>query len=222
MRLFLSGGSMEPFILDKMFVDAIDKTKPLLYIPIAMDPKEHSAEECFVWMKNYFSKFNFSNIVMTTDLRKISEKDLDKFGGVYIGGGNTPFLLKELKDSGFYEHLKTLIEKDVPLAGGSAGAIIFAKTIVPSLSTDENGVKLKIFDSLDKLQGWDLDAHYEISMDADIRRYMKEYNLKKVIALPERCGLFVEGKKMKIIGELSAWIFDSKGKKEIRNGEELK
>lgn len=222
MRLFLSGGSMEPFILDKMFVDAIDKTKPLLYIPIAMDPKEHSAEECFLWMKNYFSKFNFSNIVMVTDLKKITKKDLDKFGGVYIGGGNTPFLLKELKESGFYEHLKNLIKKDIPLAGGSAGAIIFAKTIVPSLSTDENWVKLKNFDSLDKLLGWDLDAHYEISMDSDIRRYMKEYNLQKVIALPERCGLLVQGKKMRVIGELSAWVFDSNGKREVKNGEELK
>lgn len=222
MRLFLSGGSMEPFILDKMFMDAIDKSKPLLYIPIAMPPEEHSAEECFVWIKNYFSKFNFSNIMMVTDLKKISEKDLDKFGGVYIGGGNTPYLLKELKESGFYEHLKTLIKKDVPLAGGSAGAIIFAKTIVPSLSTDENKVKLKNFDSLDKLRGWDLDAHYVVSMDEEIRGYMEEYNLQKVIALPERCGLFVDGNKMKVIGELSAWAFDSKGKREVKNGEELK
>lgn len=213
---------MEPFILDKMFADAIDKTKPLLYIPIAMPQEEHTFEECFVWMKNYFSKFNLRNIVMATDLRKISERDLDKFGGVYIGGGNTPYLLKELKESVFYEHLKTLIKKNVPLAGGSAGAIIFAKTIVPSLSTDENKVRLKDFNSLDKLQGWDLDAHYEISMDADIKGYMKEYNLKKVIALPERCGLFVEDKKMKIVGEISAWIFDSRGKREIKNGEELR
>src|SRR3989344_1137503 len=102
MKLFLSGGSKEAFILDKKFIESINK---------------------------YFSEFNFSNIEMITNLKEIKKEDLNKFGSVYIGGGNTPYLLKELKETGFYEHLKYLIERNIPIAGGSAGAIIFAKQV---------------------------------------------------------------------------------------------
>jgi dipeptidase E len=222
MKLFLSGGSKRAFVLDKKFMEVVNKSKPMLYIPIAMDPKRHPYSECFKWIKRYFSEFNFSNIKMITDLKEIKKSDLDKFGSVYIGGGNTPYLLKELKESGFYENLKYLINKDIPIAGGSAGAIIFAKTIIPSLSADENKVGLKDFSSLNKIQTYDLDAHYESSMDKEIRRYMKEYKIKKVIALPEYCGIYVNNKKMTIFGEFSAWIFNSRGKIEVKSGEEFK
>ena len=222
MKLFLSGGGSEPFILDKKFMQIIDKSKPMLYIPIAMNLQEHSYSECFEWIKNYFSGFKFSNIEMITDLKSILRKDLDRFGSVYVGGGNTPHLLKELKESGFYKHLEYLADKDIPLAGGSAGAIIFARTIIPSLSADENKVGLTDFSSLNKLQGYDLDAHYEPSMDSEINRYMKEYKIKKVIALPERCGVYVDNKTMKVFGDESAFIFDSKGKTEVKNGKEFK
>lgn len=221
MKLFLSGGSKRAFVLDKKFMEIIDKSKPMLYIPIAMDPKRHPYSECFEWIKKYFSEFNFDNIKMITNLRSIKKSYLDRFGSVYIGGGNTPYLLKELKESGFYEHLKYLIDKDIPIAGGSAGAIIFAKTIIPSLSADENKVGLKDFSALNKLQGYDLDAHYESSMDNEIRRYMQKNNLKRVIALPEYCGIYVNNKKRTILGEHSAFIFDSNGKREVKNGEML-
>jgi dipeptidase E len=222
MKLFLSGGSKRAFVLDKKFMEMVDKSKLMLYIPIAINTKKHAYSECFEWIKKYFSEFNFSNIKMITNLKGIKKSDLNKFGSVYIGGGNTPYLLKELKESGFYEHLKYLIDKDIPLAGGSAGAIIFGNTIIPSLIADENKVGLKDFNALNKIQGYDLDAHYESSMDKEIRRYMKEHNLKKVIALPEYCGIYVHNKKMTILGEHSAFIFDSRGKREIKNGKMLK
>lgn len=222
MKLFLSGGSKRAFSLDKKFMEIVDKSKPMLYIPIAMDPKKHPYSECFEWIKRYFSEFNFSNIKMITNLKKIKRIDLDRFGSVYIGGGNTPYLLKELKESEFYEHLKYLIEKDIPLAGGSAGAIIFAKTIIPSLSDDENKVGLKDFSALNELQNYDLWAHYEPSIDNEVLKYIKKYNLKKIIALPEYCGVYANDREMQIIGEHSAWIFDSKGKREIKNGEMFK
>jgi len=222
MKLFLSGGSGEPFNLDKKFIESIDKSKKMLYIPIAIDTKQHPYPECLKWIKGYFSGFNFDNIEMITNLRKVSRQDLDKFGSVYIGGGNTPYLLKELKESGFYEHLKYLMEKDIPLGGGSAGAIIFAKTIIPCLSADENNVGLKEFDALNKIHNYELWAHYEPSMDKLINDFMNKYNLNKIIALPENCGIFINNEEMKIIGERSAFVFDSKGKREVKNGEEFR
>ena len=193
----------------------------MLYIPIAIDQRRHPYPECFEWIKRYFSGLKFNNIEMATNLRDVSQKSLDRFGSVYIGGGNTPYLLKELRESGFYEHLEYLIKKDIPLAGGSAGAIIFARTIIPSLSADENKVGLRNFNSLNKLQGYDMWCHYEPSMDKVIKEYMSKHNLKKIIALPESCGIYVDNKRMTILGDHPAQIFSSKGKREISAGEVL-
>ena len=222
MRLFLSGGGSKAFGLDKKFVEVIDKSKPMLYIPIAIDAQKHPYPECLEWIRRYFSEFKFSNIEMMTNLRDVSQKSLEKFGSVYIGGGNTPYLLKELKESGFYEHLNYLIKRDIPVAGGSAGAMILAKTIIPSLSADENMVGLKNFDALNKLQEYDVWCHYEPKMDKEINEYARKYALKKVIALPESCGIYVENKKMTIFGKPSAWIFSSDGKREVKTGEEFR
>lgn len=222
MKLFLSGGSQRAFNLDKEFFEMIDKSKPMLYIPVAINSKKHPYPECLAWIKRYFSEFSFDKIEMVTDLRKIKKSDLDKFGSVYVGGGNTPHLLKELKGSGFYEHLKYFMKKNVPIAGGSAGAIIFAKTIIPSLSIDENKVRLKDFNALNKLDNYELWAHYNSSLDNVIKEFMEKHNLKKIIALPEYCGVYANDKSMKIVGESSAWIFDSNSKREVKNGEEFK
>ena len=222
MRLFLSGGGSEPFNLDEKFIDSLDKTKPLMYIPIAMDPLRHPYSECLAWIKKYFSKEGFDNIIMITDLAKVSERDLEKFGGVYIGGGNTPFLLHEIKRTDFHKKLNSLIRRNVPIAGGSAGAIIFARTIIPSLSMDENKIGLKDFNAMNKLKKYDLWVHYDDSFDEKIKEHMKKYKLKKVIALPERCGIYVEDDKITVTGEKSAFNFDSGGKREIKNGELVK
>ena len=221
MKLFLSGGGKKAFNLDKEFFKEISKKKPMLYIPIAIDTKRHPYPECLNWIKNYFSEFNFEEIEMITDLRKFKKEDLDKYGSVYIGGGNTPYLLKELKESGFYEHLKYFMEKDIPIAGGSAGAIIFARTIIPSLSADENKVRLKDFSALNKLNDYELWAHYEPSIDKEILEYMKKHNLKKIIALPEYCGVYVNNNEMQILGENSAWVFDENGKREIKANQKI-
>ena len=222
MKLFLSGGGSEAFDLDKQFLKEIDKTKPILYIPIAMDPKRHPYSECLEWIKRYLGAFGFDNIEMATDLKSISKKDLEKFGGIYIGGGDTSILLKAIKESGFYEHLKYLVANDLPIAGGSAGAIIFAKTILPAIEAEGNPAKLEDLTGFNVLKDFELDAHYEPEMDSGIKAYMDKHKMEKVVALPEKCGLYVTDKEMKVMGEHSAWVFDEHGKKEIGIGENIK
>jgi len=221
MKLFLSGGGSEPYILDEKFMENVDKSKPMLYIPIAIDQKKHPFPECYKRIKKYFSEFNLKNIEMATDLRNLSRKDLDKFGSVYIGGGNTPYLLKELRESEFIKYLQSLMKKDIPLAGGSAGAIIFAKSIIPALSVDENKVGIKDFSALNKINGYELWCHYEPSMDKEIRDYIKKYNLNKILALPEQTGIFADDKIITVYGEKSAFVFDEIEKIEIKSGEKL-
>ena len=60
-----------------------------------------------------------------TDLRKI----LEGFNVVYVQGGNTFYLLKSIKESGFNTIIKELIENGVVYIGVSAGSIIAGPTI---------------------------------------------------------------------------------------------
>ena len=217
MKLFLSGGGSgeDSIELDKLFVSMLDKSKPLLYIPIAIDTKKHPYPDCLKWLKSTFEPLGIKRFEMWTEreLTSFDKKDLEKFSGVYIGGGNTFKLLKNLRDFNFLDSLKNLAKKDIPIYGGSAGAIILTRTVIPALSADLNEVEIKEFDALNLVKNYDIFAHYEKSQDKTILEYMKKYDLKKVIGIPENCGLFVTNDKIQVIGAGSAFIFQKEKKK---------
>lgn len=212
MKLYLSGGGSgeDSAEINRMFAKSIVKNKSLLYIPIAIDTNRHPYPSCLEYIQAEFKPFNITNITMLTDLSKITREEIEKIGGVYIGGGNTPKLLKEMKDNNFLTHLEYLAKKNIPLAGGSAGAIIFAKTIIPSLSADPNDVQLNDFSALNMLRGYDLWCHYNSSMDKEIKEYQEKYKIKKIIALPENCSIFVDDEKIRIVGKGDATLFTNK------------
>lgn len=217
MKLFLSGGGSgdDSIELDKLFVSMLDKSKPLLYIPIAIDVKKHPYPDCLKWLKSTFELLGIKKFEMWTEkeLKELSERDLQRFSGVYIGGGNTFKLLKNLRDFCFLDSLKELARKDIPIYGGSAGALILTRTIIPALSADPNKVRLKEFGALNLVNNYDIFVHYEKNQDKTILEYIKKYDLKKVIGIPENCGLFVTNDKIKVIGPGSAFIFQKEKKK---------
>ena len=208
-RLILSGGGSgeQTREIDETFAKMLDKSKPLLYIPIAMDENIHPYAECLDWLKLTFDKFGVNKYEMWVekDLQKFKKINIKDFGGVYIGGGNTPYLLKTLKESPAWVFLKNAIGK-IPIYGGSAGAIIFAKTIIPSLCEDENEVGLKNFFAMNKLGDYELWCHYSKNEEKWIKQFTERYNLKKMILLPEETGLIVSLRTAEIIGKKGAFL----------------
>lgn len=224
MKLFLSGGGSgeQSELLDKAFADSLDKKKPLLYIPIAINNKKHPYPECLNWLKSTFDKLGVTNYVMwdEKDLYLSQKERVTNFSGIYIGGGNTPYLIKTLKDTGCWKFIKEAT-LNIPIYGGSAGAIIFAKTINPCLIEDEKFVGLKDMSAMNLLNEKEIWAHYKPENDKDIKEFMIKYNMKEIVALPEETGIILENNSMKILGKKSAFIF-SDSKKEIKSGEILK
>src|ERR1035437_6450317 len=207
MKLFLSGGGgkEDSKELDKKFVASLDLSKPILYIPIAINTDKYPYSGCLAWIYNVLNPLGVNNIIMWTeeDLKNKTGQDFEQFGGVYIGGGNTFKLLKELKEFGTFEILRKLAQKDIPIYGGSAGAIIFAKTIIPAMSADKNEVELIDFSAMDLVQDYDIWCHYSESMDLIIIEYMEKHDLKKIIAIPENAGLYVTEDSIEAVGFLS-------------------
>jgi len=220
MKLFLSGGGSgsDSIHLDQKYIQALNSNKPVLYIPIAIDTQRHPYQECLKWIRGQFQPLGFDNFIMWTEneLRGKNLKDFEQFGGIYIGGGNTFKLLKELKEFGTFEILKNLAQKDVPIYGGSAGAIILARTIIPALSADSNDVKITDFSALDLLRGYDIWCHYKDVMDEKIYKYTSEHNLKKIISIPESAGLYVTENTIEAVGPSEIFVFMSGVKRNVR------
>lgn len=211
MRLFLSGGGsgQNSFDLDKKFIEAIDSKKPVLYIPIAINPTKHPYPECLKWLQSNFKPIGFENFVMWTesDLSNKSIKDFEQFAGIYIGGGNTFKLLKELREFGTIEILRVLAEKNIPIYGGSAGALVFAYTIATATLYDVNDVALTDLKGLNLIHNFNIWVHYNDSMDPLIQAYRSQHNFEKIIAIPENAGLLITDENIETVGPSKVSIF---------------
>jgi len=225
MKLFLGGGGggKDSIELDKKFVASLDLSKPLLYIPIATNTAKYPYSGCVVWLSGVLGPLGIKDIVMWVeeDLKTKKKEDLSQFSGMYIGGGNTYKLLKELKEFGTLNILLTLAGEGMPIYGGSAGAIILAKTIIPAGFLDENKVGLTDFSSLNLVHGFDIWCHYTPSQDEVVKKYMTDNGLEKVIAIPETAGLYVTEKTIEVVGPANVKVFDT-DVREVRPGEVIR
>lgn len=195
MRLLLSGGGEPHQVkkLDVFFANSININKKVLYIPVAMDKIPY--EKCFEWFKSTYEKYGIKNIEMGIDLNKI--KNLEKYEAIFIGGGNTFKLLKEIRESKFDIKLKKYLENNGFVYGGSAGAIIFGKSIDTSSHSDKNKVGLKNLDGLNLMNEYKIWCHYNIAKD---KEYLKNID-GKMIFLYEESGIFFDGDNFKSIGK---------------------
>lgn len=198
MKLFLSGGGSgeKSILLDKKFASSLDKSLPLLYIPIAIDKIKHPYPDCLDWISKVFNPLGITTIELWDEEKIKSKPEVNQYSGIYIGGGNTFYLLNELRSSGFLEVLKEFIELDVPIYGGSAGAIILGKSILTS--SDQNKINLKDSSGLNLIGGYSLFCHYD--KETDWVSSLSPQSKIKTIALPENSGLFVTDNKVEIIG----------------------
>jgi dipeptidase E len=197
-QLFLSGGGhgKQSEKIDDAFAKAIPKGKRMLYIPIAMDEHHHSFGECHDFIKITFKRHKL-RFDMWTDLSNRNYEELKKYGGVYIGGGNTYYLLHEMKRTGFDKLLQRYATEGHPIYGGSAGAIIFGKHI--GTAADKNEVKLKDLSGLDMAHGYAIGCHLNPKKELLLKRVLRRTKIP-IIALPEEAGLIVSNHGMWIIG----------------------
>ena len=134
------------------------------------------------------------------------------YSALFIGGGNTFKLLKDLKDSGSFEKIKIFIENNGIVFGGSAGAIILGQCIDTCKYADKNEVDLK------DLMGFDVVSHFSFlchftNQDEEKTKLNKNYLLElskkeKIIALPEEDTIYYENGKFEIIGNRPFYIFE--------------
>jgi dipeptidase E len=221
MKIFLSGGGNEKDSLEtnKRFSESVNKTRPIIYIPLAMGTQEHPYEQCLEWVSSFLRQLGITKIDMWTELEGKGFTQAREYGGMYISGGNTFKLLKHMKDTNFLDCLDKISKAGMPIYGSSAGALLFAKSIASAFSMDENDAGLRDFSALDMLKGYDLMCHYKPDEDRAIMEFMDRHSAK-VIGLPEDGGLELKGDDIEVIGPGSAYVFNGK-KRRITPGRNL-
>ena len=200
MRAFMNGGGSgkKTEAACKRFNEVIDHTKPILYIPIALDPSWYPG--CMDFITKELAGVQVPNIHMETDANIIAKSDLDAYSAIFIGGGNTFRLLKALKESGAFDALAGYLKRDGIIFGGSAGAIILGASVEVAGFEDENEVGLSDFEGFDVLSGISLFCHYKGSEES--KQYIWELSKKMPVhVLTEDTTLFLNGDKLEIIGE---------------------
>ncbi|WP_078552046.1 Type 1 glutamine amidotransferase-like domain-containing protein [Bacillus alkalicellulosilyticus] len=220
-KLILAGGGdeVQSRIVDKEFVGLINKDKPMLYIPVAMDTKMIPYDSCKTWINRVFNPLGIKNITMWTeqDLYHRKVEDLTPFSSVYIGGGNTYSLLHFFYRTQFTTVLKEYVKNKGIIYGGSAGAIIFGKDIRTCSHMDDNNAGLNELNGLGLVKQFSIWCHYKKDNDGLIHNYLQQIN-NHVIALPEETALRVDESGMKVLGSKPAYIFDGDTKKQIQPG----
>lgn len=222
MKVFLCGGGADVQTIEanKRLNEVIDHSKPCLYIPLAME--EDMYDSCYEWIQGELNDVDIPGIHMVRSAGELAEKDFTAYSFLFIGGGNTFKLLRDIKVSGAFEKIRKYLEQGGVAFGGSAGAIIFGRDLEACVLDDSNDVNLADIDGYDVLDGISVLCHFgnrTVEKDEASRRFLLDLSMRrKAVALPEEVTLFVNDDKVEVIGERPFYLFED-GKMVERRGD---
>ena len=214
-KVLLAGGgeAEDSLLLDKKPANWVGRNGKMLFWPFARSDLL-SFESSLQWITETFSPLNIRDIEMWSALTGHRASELDEFDAVYIGGGNTYWLLAQLTESGFDHHLVNYVENGGIVYGGSAGAVILGRDIQTVSHLDPNDINLAETRCLNLTAGYSVWVHYQMKDDKLISAYLKTQR-HPVIAISERSGVVFKDTGMQSVGYEPAYIFDDTGKHEI-------
>ncbi len=170
-----------------------------LFIPTA----SHDSMPYFnSFRKTYTSVFDIKADVALTvygemSLDKIHEKFM-KADFIYVGGGDTVFMLEHWKKSGMLAFIKEAYDRGVLICGLSAGAICWFETMYTDSKTIGTEDQYSLFPGLGWIRGT-ISPHYNVRL-LDFDQKIK-YNNKDAIGLEDCCAIeIVNGRIIHSIG----------------------
>ncbi len=139
--------------------------------------------------------------------RKIELKDMLRVSDiVMVEGGNTFYLLKAIRESGFGEVIKQLIEKGVVYIGASAGSYVACPSIIMATWSDRfDRYGINDYTAM-KLVPFLIKAHYKPSLYGFLKEKAKELNYPLRV-LTDNQALLVQDNKVKLLGKGEEIIF---------------
>jgi dipeptidase E len=211
MKLFLTSAGLPPETTEE-FLKLLNK-KPeetkICFITTASHPEENK------WYvekdRERLSELGFK--ITEFDLKKENENSLrDKlknFDVIFVEGGNTFYLLKYVRESGFDEALKLFLERGGIYLGVSAGTIVTGLNIESAnwKYADKNIVNLEDLTGL-KLVPYVFSVHIDES-NLDVVKNIANKVDYPVIALTDKQALLIDNGIKKIVGGGEKYVFNT-------------
>ena len=126
------------------------------------------------------------------DLSRMKEK-FDKADMIYVGGGDTVFMIEQWKKTGILPLIREAYERGVVLCGLSAGAICWFSDMYTDSAVDGNGEKYSMFSGLGWIKG-KISPHYGARM-VDFDKILC-YNKGSAYGLEEKSALVLEDEQV--------------------------
>ena len=128
-NMILTSSLYESIELVKKFLDKNTESKKILFIPTATNIDEY--KKYIHLTQKAFEDFGYEveNFDISIFSEEIAKEKLSEAKTVFISGGNTFYLLQELKRKNLTSYLKERIENGLLYIGESAGSVIAAPDI---------------------------------------------------------------------------------------------
>jgi dipeptidase E len=125
-----------------------------------------------------------------------------------MGGGDTSKLLRDIDSADFGPYLRQATKQNIPIYGGSAGAIVLGKSIETAPEAKDRQDHLT--EGLDMLHGYSVVCHHNSTDYADATRLSHDLD-QPLIVLSEQSGALLEDDYITSIGTRSVVLITKTG-----------
>ena len=145
-NMILTSSLYESIELVKKFLDKNTESKKILFIPTATNVDEY--KKYIHLTQKVFEDFGYEveNFDVSIFSEEIAKEKLSEAKTVFISGGNTFYLLQELKRKNLTSYLKERIENGLLYIGESAGSVIAAPDIEYASIVDDKTLATELDD----------------------------------------------------------------------------
>ena len=145
-NMILTSSLYESIELVKKFLDKNTESKKILFIPTATNVDEY--KKYIHLTQKVFEDFGYEveNFDVSVFSEEIAKEKLSEAKIVFISGGNTFYLLQELKRKNLTSYLKERIENGLLYIGESAGSVIAAPNIEYASIVDDKTLATELDD----------------------------------------------------------------------------
>ena len=145
-NMILTSSLYESIELVKKFLDKNTESKKILFIPTATNIDEY--KKYIHLTQKAFEDFGYEveNFDVSIFSEEIAKEKLSEVKIIFISGGNTFYLLQELKRKNLIPYLKERIENGLLYIGESAGSVIAAPDIEYASIVDDKTLATELDD----------------------------------------------------------------------------
>lgn len=204
--LLLTSAGIIPEIRD-YFISILPKKKPEENRVAFVTTAAYGESKNPTWMEKDRQLLRDCGIkhIEDLDLKDKTQKDLEQMLSdkdiIFVNGGNTFYLLKWVKESGFDKVLSGFLRRDGLYIGVSAGSYIACPTIEAATwkHQDRNRVGITDLTALSLVQ-FIITAHFEEKYRAIVDQAAQRTKYS-IVALSDKQAVLIKNGKVRVVGE---------------------